>query len=107
MPDSESLIEGAEPAMLSCLPASLQTKLDNCTVLPSMPAAVVKVLKVAKREDANFMDYAHAIENDPALTLRLLSLANSAFYSRQQARMRTCYEAISRIGLDATLAAHW
>ncbi|MGS2743698.1 sensor domain-containing diguanylate cyclase [Halomonas sp. LS-001] len=105
MPDSESLIEGAEPAQLFYLPATLQAKLEKCTVLPSMPAAVVKVLEVARRTDAGFIDYARAIENDPALTLRLLSLANSAFYSRQQVRIRTCYEAVSRIGLDATLAA--
>ncbi|MGY4876452.1 diguanylate cyclase [Vreelandella aquamarina] len=105
MPDSESLIEGDEPLLLSGLPGSLQTKLDKCTVLPSMPVAVVKVLEVARRPDAGFIDYARAIENDPALTLRLLSLANSAFYSRHQVRMRTSYEAISRIGLDATLAA--
>ncbi|PMR67951.1 sensor domain-containing diguanylate cyclase [Halomonas heilongjiangensis] len=87
------------------LPASLQARLADCHTLPSLPAAVAKVLMVARRSDASLFDYAEAIEADPALTLRLLALANSVFYARHRRAANSCREAVSRIGLDATLAA--
>ncbi|MCL7928990.1 sensor domain-containing diguanylate cyclase [Halomonas llamarensis] len=105
MPEVNSPSEISEPTRLLSLPEPLQAQLDEGTNLPSMPAAVGRVLAVARHPDAGLVDFARAIENDPALTLRLLSLANSAFYSRHQTPLRTCHEAVSRIGLDATLAA--
>ncbi|MYL24354.1 sensor domain-containing diguanylate cyclase [Vreelandella massiliensis] len=105
MHDLNSAQEVAEPALQLALPKRLQAKLNEGSSLPSMPAAVGRVLSVARQPDAGLADFARAIENDPALTLRLLSLANSAFYSRHQMKLHTCYEAVSRIGLDATLAA--
>jgi HD-like signal output (HDOD) protein len=76
--------EISEPTLLLSLPGPLQAKLEGGANLPSMPAAVERVLSVARQPDAGLADFARAIENDPALTLRLLSLANSAFYSRHQ-----------------------
>lgn len=87
------------------LPDNLHVRLTECATLPSLPAAVARVLTVAKDPDASLMDYASAIEQDPALTLRLLSLANSTYYSPHHRASRTCQEAVSRVGLDTTLAA--
>nr|WP_246386265.1 GGDEF domain-containing protein [Halomonas campaniensis] len=87
------------------LPEPFHGRLAECNTLPSLPAAVARVLTVARSPDASLMDYAKAIEEDPALTLRLLSLANSAYYSRRGIESHTCQEAVSRVGLDTTLAA--
>ncbi|GHE19690.1 GGDEF domain-containing protein [Halomonas urumqiensis] len=92
-------------ADLPPLPEGLRKQLADCQTLPSLPAAVARVLMVARFSEASLFDYARAIEEDPALTLRLLSLANSVFYSRHRSEVHTCQEAVSRIGLDATLAA--
>ncbi|MCH4563692.1 GGDEF domain-containing protein [Halomonas sp. EGI 63088] len=97
--------EPLDPHALPPLPAPLLARLADCHTLPSLPAAVAKVLMVARRPDASLFDYAAAIEEDPALTLRLLALANSAFYARHRREASTCRDAVSRIGLDATLAA--
>ena len=105
MPDFKSSSVVTEPSEAICVPKSLKAQLEKCTTLPSMPTAVIRALEVARQPDAGLTDYSQAIENDPALTLRLLSLTNSALYSRQQIRMYTCHQAVSRIGLDGTLAA--
>ncbi|MGM0614607.1 MAG: sensor domain-containing diguanylate cyclase [Pseudomonadota bacterium] len=105
MPDFKSSSVTTESSETICLPTGLKAQLEQCKTLPSMPAVVIRVLEVARSPDAGLTDYSQAIENDPALTLRLLALANSALYSRQQIRMYTCHQAVSRIGLDGTLAA--
>lgn len=87
------------------LPEQISRRLERCQTLPSIPDAVYRVLSVARRPDASLSDYASAVERDPALTLRLLSLANSAFYARHSRVTQTCQEAVARIGLDATVAA--
>lgn len=63
------------------------------------------MLNLARMPEPRLADFAKVIERDPALTLRLLSLANSAFYARSGAQVSTCLDAVSRLGLDATLAA--
>lgn len=94
------------PALdLPSLPEKLRMRLVECDRLPSLPAAAARVLMLARQGDAGLADYADAIEKDPALTLRLLSLANSTYYSRGGSESHTCREAVSRLGMEATLAA--
>lgn len=89
---------------LPSLPEALRARLANCDTLPSLPAAAARVLMLARRPDTGLADYAEAIEKDPALTLRLLSLANSSFYSRGSFESLSCREAVPRLGLETTLA---
>jgi diguanylate cyclase (GGDEF)-like protein len=89
---------------LPALPEALCARLADCDTLPSLPAAAARVLALARRPDTGLADYAEAIEKDPALTLRLLSLANSSFYSRGSFESHTCREAVPRLGLETTLA---
>lgn len=93
------------PLHLPPLPERLSHRLSSCDSLPSLPAAAVRVLMLARHGEASLVDYAEAVEKDPALTLRLLSLANSSYYSRGNVESHTCREAVSRLGLDTTLAA--
>ncbi len=87
------------------LPTFLVADLLKCPRLPTLPSVVINILKIARSDHPSVNDYANAIERDPALTLRLISLANSAFFSRTHTKVHSCQEATARLGLDATLAA--
>jgi len=93
------------PFHLPPLPERLGARLSECDSLPSLPAAAAHVLMLARKNDSSLTDYAQAVEKDPALTLKLLSLANSSYYSRGNFVSHTSQEAVSRLGLDTTLAA--
>ncbi len=87
------------------LPPFLVADLIKCPSLPTLPSVAIKVLKIARSENPSVNDYANAIEHDPALTMRIITLANSAFFSRTPTRVSACREATARLGLDTTLAA--
>ncbi len=52
-------------------------QIDN---LPSFPAIVSQLIKVVNSPDTSAEDAARLIQRDPALTTKMLRLANSAFY---------------------------
>ena len=87
------------------LPDFLRQGLSECASLPTLPSVAMNVLAVARSPRASVKAYADAIEHDPVLTTRLLALANSSYYSRGAPPIDSCQEAVSRIGLDTTLAA--
>lgn len=90
---------------LPMLPDALALRLDTCRTLPSLPGAVLEILHLSRDEETTPADYAAIIETDPALTLRVMALANSAFYARRGLEATTVQEAVIRLGTDATLAA--
>lgn len=85
------------------LPIELQARLQSCPTLPSLPTAVMQVISLAREPQTSLLDLARSLEQDPALTLRLLSLANSVF-SAHAKPTETCMDAVSRLGIDATLS---
>lgn len=87
------------------LPTFLVADLINCPTLPTLPSVAFNVLKIARSEQPSVNEYANAIERDPALTMRIITLANSAFFSRTHIKVHACQEATARLGVDATLAA--
>ncbi|MBA2777608.1 sensor domain-containing diguanylate cyclase [Billgrantia kenyensis] len=91
-------------AGLPPLPEALRSRLAECRTLPSLPASAARIIAIARSSDPRLADYARTIEQDPALTMRLLGMANSTFYSRGGNPVTTSLDALSRIGLDATLA---
>lgn len=86
------------------LPSFLSSTLLQCKRLPSLPAVALNVLEITRTSDATLSDYARAIEHDPALTARVMSVANSVHYLRAAQPPHTCFEATQRMGLDVTLA---
>ncbi|ATH77420.1 GGDEF domain-containing protein [Vreelandella venusta] len=86
------------------MPPALGGALLQCQGLPSLPMVAMRVLEVASMADATLTDYATTIEHDPALTARVLSVANSVHYLRASQPPLTCFEATQRLGTDATLA---
>ncbi len=53
---------------------------DN-TTLPSPPSIALCLLEVVKKDDFSFAEVSGIIKYDPALTAKVLKVANSAFYS--------------------------
>tara|TARA_R110002012_G_scaffold8718_6_gene40102 strand:+ start:7776 stop:9335 length:1560 start_codon:yes stop_codon:yes gene_type:complete len=87
------------------LPPFLVADLLQCPNLPTLPSVAINILNIARTDSPSVNDYANAIERDPALTMRIIALANSAFFSRTHLKVKACQEATARLGLDTTLAA--
>ena len=52
--------------------------------LPTLPVMAVNLLNLSLDEDSSTADLAGLIAADPALTLKLLKVANSPFYRRER-----------------------
>lgn len=50
--------------------------------LPSLPTVTTKILKLTKDENASIKDLVKVLSVDPALTTKILKIANSSFYKR-------------------------
>ena len=69
--------------------------------LPSMPGTGVRIAKHLEDATADSDSIARIIQLDPALTARLIQVANSpAFKGRSQ--IETCQNAVTRMGLSTT-----
>ncbi|UDM07005.1 diguanylate cyclase [Halomonas sp. NyZ770] len=104
MTGSAAISDAFYHELASQLPPTLGSTLQKCQGLPSLPAVAMRVLEVASTAEATLTDYATTIEHDPALTARVLSVANSVHYLRASQPPLTCFEATQRLGTDATLA---
>jgi putative nucleotidyltransferase with HDIG domain len=69
--------------------------------LPVFPAVIQKIQESLKSSDTSFEELAKCIEQDPIVTLRLLSVANSVRYGGQ-GKIKSVIQALNRIGLKET-----
>jgi HD-like signal output (HDOD) protein len=60
---------------------TVEDLLKDTARLPSPPAIAVRILEAVKMDDFCFGELAAIIQSDPALTARILKVANSSFYS--------------------------
>ena len=49
--------------------------------IPSPPSVAVRIIEAVKQEEASFNELGKIISSDPALTTKILKLANSSFYA--------------------------
>ena len=73
--------------------------LERITDLPQLPEVVYRLEEVANNPDSSIHDVASVIETDPPMAVRVLKLANSAFYRRGNHPMTTIRQATVRLGL--------
>ncbi|NOU52586.1 HDOD domain-containing protein [Pseudoalteromonas sp. JBTF-M23] len=74
-------------------------RINNDTlVLPTLPDVAVKVRQAADDPEVNLMQMADVISHDPALSARMIKVANSAFLGRT-VKVNTLNQAVTRIGL--------
>lgn len=57
-----------------------QKVVENIDNLPSLPQIVTRLIRVVNSPDSSAEDAAKLIQKDPALTSKMIRLANSAFY---------------------------
>lgn len=68
--------------------------------LPSPPAIAVKILEAVRKDRQDFRELGRIISSDPALTVKVLTFANSSYYGLSN-RVDSIEKAISIIGTDA------
>jgi diguanylate cyclase (GGDEF)-like protein len=85
------------------LPIILQTKLKSSRTLPSIPAVVLEVLDLCQSDDVGIAQVGKVIVRDPALTAKVLKVANSPWYG-VRSQITTLERAITILGINATLS---
>ena len=77
-------------------PDNFKTELQ----MPSPPAVAMKILEAVRRDNFSAADLAGIISADPALTARVLRIANSPYYSRLIVPL--AHHAVSEMAANAT-----
>lgn len=81
----------------------LETTLLHCRNLPSPPSVAMQIIALAQDPNATLGAAAQIISVDPALSARLLRVANSPLYATRR-RIDTLTQAMAMLGLNATLS---
>lgn len=72
--------------------------LKEIEAIPQVPQNIHSLQELLRKPDADFPALARLIRRDPALTLEVLRMANSAVYRRSQ-RVESCEVALSLLGI--------
>tara|TARA_R110002096_G_scaffold241054_7_gene432964 strand:+ start:2767 stop:4317 length:1551 start_codon:yes stop_codon:yes gene_type:complete len=81
---------------------SLLLILKTCTDLPSPPAIAAKIIELSSCETSGLSDVADVVSIDPALSAKLLRMANSPLYTKQR-KVENLRQAITLFGMNGTL----
>lgn len=81
----------------------LEITLLHCRNLPSPPGVALQIIDLAQDPNATLSDTAQVISLDPALSARLLRVANSPLYATRR-RVGTLAQAMTMLGVNATLS---
>ena len=80
----------------------LEKVLISCTNLPSLPAVALKIIDASKDPDISLHEISAIISSDPAISVKLLKIANSPLYS-QRRTLNNLREALTLLGFNAAL----
>src|SRR4030095_3026411 len=72
--------------------------------LPTLPAATLDVLALCRKESIEVRDLVRSISRDPALSARIMKIANSSFYARRGA-VSTLEDAVVLMGIKSVMMA--
>ncbi len=79
---------------------AIDSLLNDNIKLPSPPAIAVRILDSVKKDDSSFKELSDIISTDPALTTKILRIANSSLYA-VPSKVDNIQKALSLIGLTA------
>lgn len=82
----------------------LRTRIRTASNLPSPTAVAARLIEVADDPDLSMTMVVEVLRTDPALSAKLLRLANSPLYARRR-RIDTLQQAVTMLGLDAVMTA--
>jgi HD-like signal output (HDOD) protein len=78
---------------------ALQSRVKNISILPTIPVVAQDVLTMTDDDTVSLSSLVSVVEKDPAISLRIISVANSAFFGFG-VPAESLMEAVSRIGFD-------
>jgi len=81
----------------------LEASLLHCRNLPSPPGVALQIIELAQDPNADIGATARVIALDPALSARMLRVANSPLYAGRR-RVDNLGQAMTMLGLNATLS---
>lgn len=81
---------------------ALLMRLIQCADLPSPVGVVMRILELGQDPNVSLGEVAKVLTLDPALTTRLLRMANSPLYARQR-KTENLRQAIKLFGLEGTI----
>ncbi|MCB1740070.1 MAG: GGDEF domain-containing protein [Gammaproteobacteria bacterium] len=82
--------------------AKLLTRLKNCNSLPTLPAVAAQLIELGRDPNASMEDVARVVRMDPAISAKILRMANSPVYARRR-RCDNFQQALVVLGLNATM----
>ena len=86
----------------SLISPELEKTLNSCTNLPSLPSVALKIIAASKDPDISLHEVSAIISSDPAISVKLLKVANSPLYSQRRS-LNNLREALTLLGFNASL----
>ncbi len=80
--------------------ARIDNMLNGQLRLPTPSAIAVRILDAVKRDDRSWGELAQIIQSDPALTAKILQIANSSYYS-PSSKVNNIEKALAILGVNA------
>ena len=80
----------------------LEQALNTCINLPSLPEVALKIIDASKDPDITLHEVSSIISSDPAISAKLLKVANSPLYSQRRS-LNNLREALTLLGFNASL----
>lgn len=80
---------------------ALASRLAICPDLPSPPGVALQIIRLGENPEIDIGEIAKAISLDPALSAKILRIANSPIYSRMR-KVENLRQAIMTLGLNGT-----
>ena len=79
---------------------ALKSLCESITTLPSLPAIAMKIVREVKKDKFALRDLTDIISYDPALSAKILRVANSAYYSLPE-KVDSIDRAVNVLGMEA------
>lgn len=74
---------------------------NNTLKLPSLPNSALRINQLINWDDYSAKDVARVVNQDPAMAVKLITAASSPLF-RGLSKIKTCEDAVSRLGLTTT-----
>lgn len=91
------ILESTPPLPGDGSPAKLEVKVEEIEGLPTLPTVYAQVEQLCQDPHVDADEVAKVIEADPSITMKLLKLANSAFFGFSR-EIKTVKDAVSLLG---------
>ncbi len=79
---------------------TLSSLLQGVATLPSLPAIAMRIIQEVKKDNSSITELASIISVDPALTAKILKVANSSFYALPY-KVESIEKAVNILGIAA------